>query len=69
MSWGGTSISICRGNQCCPKFFAKGKDFLLTQFYFSDEEAVLAGYIWGTISREQVHSCTKIITRGSQSSL
>lgn len=29
----------------------------------------LAGYIWGTISRAQVHSCTKIITRGSQSSL
>lgn len=62
--WEPTSAPICRGNQCFPRFIAKGKDFLLTQFYFSDEEAVLAGYIWGAISHAQVRSCTEIITRG-----
>lgn len=58
-----TSAPICRENQSFPRFIAKGKDFLLTQFYFSDVEAVLAGYIWGAIAHAQVRSCTEIMTR------
>lgn len=38
--------------------------FLLTELYFSDEEALLAGYIWGAISHAQVRSSTEISTRG-----